>query len=197
MSSAAAPAQRRSVIAAAARPSQQLASQALAAGLALGITLSGAPALAASPYSSLADIVRPQFAFVDEDKNGAHLKPAGGSSHGGLDGNQQDTKDKGLAHGEGATVLGSSHMVGYPHRCPAKGQMGLGKIAPLARLISHGPAPTNRAYGTATSFSAAHAHAYTQTGVITKQELLRTSQAGPGSGAGRRGGCGPLGAAAA
>ncbi|PNW87170.1 hypothetical protein CHLRE_02g111700v5 [Chlamydomonas reinhardtii] len=74
VSSAAAPAQRRSVIAAAARPSQQLASQALAAGLALGITLSGAPALAASPYSSLADIVRPQFAFVDEDKNGVITK---------------------------------------------------------------------------------------------------------------------------
>lgn len=59
---------------------QQVASQVLAAGLALGISLTAVPvvapqpAVAASQYSSLADIVRKDFAFVDEDKNGIITK---------------------------------------------------------------------------------------------------------------------------
>ncbi|PNH03100.1 hypothetical protein TSOC_010884 [Tetrabaena socialis] len=63
----------------------QLASQLLAAGVALGITLGGfgavQPAVAATAaaaptaaFTSLADIMRSNYAFVDEDKNGVITK---------------------------------------------------------------------------------------------------------------------------
>ncbi|KXZ50247.1 hypothetical protein GPECTOR_17g885 [Gonium pectorale] len=57
------------------REGGSVASQLLAAGLALSLSLGGvSSAMAASQYNSLADITRSSFAFVDEDKNGVITK---------------------------------------------------------------------------------------------------------------------------
>ncbi|EFJ46946.1 hypothetical protein VOLCADRAFT_105252 [Volvox carteri f. nagariensis] len=55
-------------------PRSSVASQLLAAGLALGISLAGSPVVAAPQYGSLADIVRSSFEFVDENKDGVVTK---------------------------------------------------------------------------------------------------------------------------
>ncbi|GIL81692.1 hypothetical protein Vretimale_1335 [Volvox reticuliferus] len=52
----------------------KVASQLLTAGLALGISFSASPVVAAPQYNSLADIVRSSFEFVDENKDGVITK---------------------------------------------------------------------------------------------------------------------------
>ncbi|GLC41405.1 hypothetical protein PLESTB_001014700 [Pleodorina starrii] len=67
-------AQRRTVSCCAVNP-RPVASHLLAAGLAIGMSLSATPALAAAPqFNSLADIVRSSFEFVDENKDGVITK---------------------------------------------------------------------------------------------------------------------------
>jgi hypothetical protein len=64
--------QQQTPISSADRPA--IASHLLAAGLAIGISLTASPVMAAPQYNSLADIVRTSFGFVDENKDGVITK---------------------------------------------------------------------------------------------------------------------------